>query len=49
MVSGRERPVRRDWQYEKVRQKVFDAYTGGSVEGLRRFIAAGSGEPEKLE
>jgi len=24
-----------------VRQKVFDAYTGDTVEGLRRFVAAG--------
>jgi type III restriction enzyme len=31
----------REWAYEKVRQKVFEAYTGDSVEGLRRFIAAG--------
>ena len=31
----------RDWAYEKVRQKVFDAYTGDTVEGLQRFIAAG--------
>lgn len=29
-----------DWAYEKVRQRVFDAYTGESIEGLRRFIAA---------
>ncbi len=36
-LSGRE------WAYEKVLQKVFDAYTGDSVDGLRRFIAAGSG------
>jgi len=31
----------REWAYSKVRQKVFDAYTGDSVEGLLRFIAAG--------
>jgi len=31
----------RDWAYEKVRQRVFDAYNGETVEGLRRFIAAG--------
>ena len=31
----------RDWAYEKVRQKVFDAFDGDTVEGLRRFIAAG--------
>lgn len=28
----------RDWAYEKVRQKVFDAYTGDDVDGLRRFV-----------
>ncbi|MHB1538717.1 MAG: DEAD/DEAH box helicase [Solirubrobacteraceae bacterium] len=28
-----------EWAYEKVRQRVFDAYTGESIEGLRRFIA----------
>jgi len=33
----------RDWAYEKVRQRVFDAYTGDDVDGLRRFIAAGTG------
>jgi type III restriction enzyme len=33
----------RDWAYEKVLQKVFDAYTGDDVDGLRRFIAAGAG------
>ena len=38
----------RDWQYEKVRQKVFDAYTGDTIDGLQRFIAAGSGDQEKL-
>lgn len=31
----------RDWQYVKVRQKVFDAYTGESADGLLRFVAAG--------
>jgi type III restriction enzyme len=36
-LSGRE------WAYEKVRQKVFDAYSGDTVDGLRRFIAAGEG------
>lgn len=39
----------RDWAYEKVRQRVFDAFSGDSVDGLRRFIAAGegqSGDPE---
>lgn len=36
-LSGRE------WAYEKVRQKVFDAYTGDTVDGLRRFVAAGNG------
>jgi type III restriction enzyme len=36
-LSGRE------WAYEKVAQKVFDAYTGAHIDGLRRFITAGSG------
>lgn len=35
----------RDWAYEKVLQRVFDAYTGDDVDGLRRFIAAGKGGP----
>ncbi|MGC2375546.1 MAG: hypothetical protein WA484_16900 [Solirubrobacteraceae bacterium] len=30
----------REWAYEKVGQHVFDAYTGGDLDGLRRFIAA---------
>jgi type III restriction enzyme len=34
----------REWAYEKVGQRVFDAYTGGDVEGLRRFIAAAGGK-----
>ena len=29
-----------EWAYEKVLQSVFDAYTGETVDGLRRFIAA---------
>ncbi len=29
-----------EWSYEKVNQHVFDAYTGGDLDGLRRFIAA---------
>ncbi len=29
----------REWAYEKVRQQVFDAYTGGTMDGLRRFVA----------
>jgi type III restriction enzyme len=33
----------RDWAYEKVLQKVFDAYTGDTVDGLRRFVAAAAG------
>jgi len=41
-LSGRE------WAYEKVRQKVFEAYTGDSIDGLRRFIAAGSGQSDQL-
>ena len=36
----------RDWAYEKVRQRVFDAYTGDDVDGLRRFITAGTGASE---
>lgn len=36
----------RDWAYSKVRQKVFDAYTGDSVDGLLRFIAAGDPQPD---
>jgi type III restriction enzyme len=31
-----------EWAYEKVRQHVFDAYTGGDLDGLRRFIVAGT-------
>jgi type III restriction enzyme len=31
-----------EWSYEKVNQHVFDAYTGGDLDGLRRFIAAGT-------
>jgi type III restriction enzyme len=31
------------WGYEKVPQRVFDAYTGDTVEGLRRFLAARDG------
>jgi type III restriction enzyme len=35
-----------EWAYEKVNQHVFDAYTGGDFDGLRRFIAAGTkGKP----
>jgi type III restriction enzyme len=33
----------REWAYEKVGQKVFDAYTGQDLDGLRRFIDAGTG------
>jgi len=29
-----------EWSYEKINQHVFDAYTGGDLDGLRRFIAA---------
>ncbi len=32
----------REWAYEKVVQQTFDAYTGGDLDGLRRFIAVGS-------
>lgn len=38
----------RDWGYEKVRQKVFDAFTGDSVDGLRRFVAVAGGKAEEL-
>ena len=34
----------RQWEYEKVPQAVFDAYTGDTMEGLRRFLAARSGQ-----
>jgi type III restriction enzyme len=34
------------WSYEKVPQLVFDAYTGDSVDGLRRFLAARDGRVE---
>lgn len=33
----------RDWAYEKVLQRVFDAYTDDDADRLRRFIAAGAG------
>ena len=39
----------REWAYEKVRQKVFDAYTGDSIDGLRRFIAVAAGASDKLD
>ncbi len=32
----------REWAYEKVVQQTFDSYTGQDLDGLRRFIAAGS-------
>jgi type III restriction enzyme len=38
----------REWVYEKVPQKTFDAFTGSTVEALRRFIAAAGGTQEKL-
>jgi type III restriction enzyme len=34
----------RDWAYERVNQKLFDVYTGEDFDGLRRFIAASSGD-----
>jgi hypothetical protein len=34
----------RDWAYEKVTQKVFDAYTGQDLDGLRRFVAVSRGD-----
>lgn len=37
----------RDWVYAKVPQKTFDAYTGSTVEGLQRFLAAQAGKPEQ--
>ena len=33
-----------EWAYEKVPQRIFDAYTGDTVGGLRRFLAAASGQ-----
>jgi type III restriction enzyme len=36
-LSGRE------WAYEKVRQKVFDAFTGDTLDALRRFVTAAAG------
>jgi type III restriction enzyme len=33
----------REWAYEKVVQRVFDAYTGDDLDGLLRFVAAHSG------
>lgn len=30
----------RDWAYEKVGQHAFHAYTGATMDGLRRFVAA---------
>lgn len=30
----------RTWSYEKVGETAFDAYTGGDLDGLRRFLAA---------
>jgi type III restriction enzyme len=41
-LSGRE------WAYEKVPQKTFDAFTGSTVEALRRFIATQGGRQEQL-
>jgi len=35
----------RTWAYEKVGQVAFDAYTGGDLDGLRRFIAANDDQP----
>lgn len=32
-----------EWAYEKVPQRLFDAYTGETIDGLRRFVAADSG------
>jgi type III restriction enzyme len=37
-----------DWSYAKVPQAKFDAYTGATVEALRRFLAAGGGAAEQL-
>lgn len=34
------------WAYEKVPQRVFDAYTGDTVAGLRRFLRARDGRVE---
>ena len=38
----------RHWAYEKVLQRVFDAYTGDDLDGLRRFTAAGTGGSQEL-
>ena len=48
MVSGRERPVRARLAIREGASEVFDAYTGDTIDGLQRFIAAGSGDQEKL-
>jgi type III restriction enzyme len=37
-LSGRE------WAYTKVPQNLFDAYSGGTVEGLRRMLATGGSQ-----
>jgi type III restriction enzyme len=37
-----------NWDYLKVPQGKFDAYTGATVEGLQRFLAAGGGKQEEL-
>ena len=37
-LSGRE------WAYAKVPQNLFDAYSGGTVEGLRRMLATGGSQ-----
>lgn len=42
-LSGRE------WAYEKVLQRVFDAFTGDSVDGLRRFVAAAAGGDSRAD
>lgn len=34
------------WAYDKVPQAKFDAFTGATVEALRRFLAAGGGQQE---
>ena len=38
----------RTWAYEKVGQKTFDAFTGSTMEALRRFVAVQRGTPKEL-
>lgn len=38
----------RQWSYARVDQDLFDAFTGESVESLRRFVDARLGQPEDV-